>query len=129
MGQNALAEAMEGSLGHRLQSAALNFARWAPSTGLLLMVMTLLAVAIANTAAGPVLESLWHLPVGLSLGDRAWRLPLREWINDGLLTIFFLVVGLEIKREFTIGRLAARRARPADRPAVGGMLVPASSTC
>jgi NhaA family Na+:H+ antiporter len=53
-------------------------------------------------------------------------LPLRLWINDGLLTVFFLVVGLEIKREFTVGRLATRRAAALPlAAAIGGMLVPA----
>ena len=125
--ENALAEAIVGSLGHRLQSAALRFATWAPSTGLLLLLMSLLAVALANSAYGEALEALWHLPVGLAAGDGAWRLPLREWINDGLLTLFFLVVGLEIKREFTVGRLASRRAAALPfAAAAGGMLVPAT---
>jgi NhaA family Na+:H+ antiporter len=59
-------------------------------------------------------------------GGGAFTLSLREWINDGLLTVFFLVVGLEIKREFTVGRLATRRtaALPV-AAAIGGMLVPA----
>ena len=49
-------------------------------------------------------------PFGFHLGNHAFTLPVIQWINDGLLTIFFLVVGLEIKREFTVGRLATRRA-------------------
>jgi len=124
--ESALTEAMRGSLGHRVQTAALDFARWAPSTGLLLLVLSLLAVALANSSLGPAMEALWRTPVGLTAGDTSFRLPLRDWINDGLLTVFFLVVGLEIKREFTVGRLATARA--AGLPiaaAVGGMLVPA----
>lgn len=124
--ENALAEAMEGSVGHRLQSAALNFARWAPSTGLLLVAMTLLAMALANSPLGQRFEALWLTPVGIAFGDAALRLTLREWINDGLLTLFFLVVGLEIKREFTVGRLATRRAAALPfAAAVGGMALPA----
>jgi NhaA family Na+:H+ antiporter len=124
--ESALAEAMLGSLGHRVQSAALDFARWAPSTGLLLFAMVLIAVALANSPLGAGFEALWSLPAGFSAGDLAFRLTVREWINDGLLTIFFLVVGLEIKREFTIGRLASRRAAALPfAAAFGGMLVPA----
>ena len=124
--ESSLAEAMLGSLGHRVQTTALDFARWAPSTGLLLLLMSVLAVVAVNSPIGPALEALWRMPVGFVAGDGTFRLALRDWINDGLLTIFFLVVGLEIKREFTVGRLATARA--AGLPiaaAIGGMLVPA----
>lgn len=124
--ENSLSEAMQGSLGQRVQSAALDFARWAPSTGLLLLVMSIAAVIVANAPLGPELEALWNTPVGLRMGDAAFNMPLREWINEGLLTIFFLVVGLEIKREFTVGRLATRRSAALPVVAsIGGMLVPA----
>ena len=124
--ENALAEAILGSLGHRLQTAALDFARWAPSTGLLLLIATVLAVVLTNTPQGELFEDLWRMPFGLLAGEAAFRMPLRDWINDGLLTVFFLVVGLEIKREFTVGRLATRRtaALPV-AAAAGGMLFPA----
>ncbi len=124
--ENSLSEAMQGSLGQRVQSAALDFARWAPSTGLLLLIMSIAAVIAANAPLGPALEALWNTPVGLRMGDAAFNMPLREWINEGLLTIFFLVVGLEIKREFTVGRLATRRSAALPVVAsIGGMLVPA----
>src|SRR5688572_24045685 len=124
--ESTLAEALTGSLGHRMQAAALDFARWAPSTGLLLLAMTLLAVGLANSPWGPDIEAGWAMNAGFELGQAAWRLPLRELINDGLLTIFFLVVGLEIKRELTVGRLASRRAAALPlAAAAGGMLAPA----
>ena len=121
-----LTEAMLGSLGHRVHSAALDFARWAPSTGLLLLFATLAAVVFTNSPLGATFEALWRMPVGLLTGDAVFRMPLRDWINDCLLTIFFLVVGLEIKREFTIGRLANPRAAALPiAAAIGGMLMPA----
>ena len=124
--ESTLAEALNGSLGYRVQSAALDFARWAPSTGLLLLVMTVAAVGLANSPWGPGLEALWETAVGLEVGALEWKLPLRSLINDGLLTIFFLVVGLEIKRELTVGRLASRRAAAFPiAAAAGGMLFPA----
>jgi NhaA family Na+:H+ antiporter len=124
--ESSLAEALSGSLGHRMQSAALDFARWAPSTGLLLLAMTLAAVGIANSPFASAAERFWAMPIGLTLGEVATSLPLRGIVNDGLLTLFFLVVGLEIKREVTVGRLASRRAAALPvAAAIGGMLVPA----
>jgi NhaA family Na+:H+ antiporter len=124
--QSSLSDAMLGSLGHRVQSAALDFARWAPSTGLLLLLMSLLAVVLANSPLGAEFEAVWNLPTGLLAGEGAFTLSVRDWINHGLLTVFFLVVGLEIKREFTVGRLASRAAGTLPiAGALGGMVVPA----
>lgn len=122
----SLSEAMLGSLGHRVHSAAVDFASWAPSTGVLLLVMSLLAVAIVNSPAGPQFAAFWELPLGLGFADAMFRMSLTHWVNDGLLTIFFLLVGLEIKREFTVGRLANRRSAAFPiAAALGGMAVPA----
>ena len=119
-------DAMLGSLGHRVRTAALGFASWAPSTGLLLLLATLLAVIVTNTDAGPAFTRFWETEFGLSFGDAAFRLSLVHWVNDALLTVFFLVVGLEIKREFTVGHLATRRSAALPiAAAVGGMVVPA----
>ncbi len=124
--ESTLAEAMLRSPGHRVQAAALDFARWAPSTGLLLLILSLLAVAFANSRWNAPFEALWLAPFGFFAGGVSFSLPLREWINDGLLTFFFLVVGLEITREFTTGRLASRRAAILPiAAAAGGMLTPA----
>jgi len=124
--ESALAEAMLGSLGHRLHTAALDFVRWGPSAGFLLLLMSVLAVGLINSPVGPAFESWWRAPLGIHLGGGAFTLPLLDWVNHGLLAIFFLVVGLEIKREFTVGRLATRRAAALPVAAsIGGMIVPA----
>ncbi len=124
--EGALGEAMLGSLGHRLQTASVMFARWAPSVGLLLLLMTVLAIVLTNSAIGPAFTAFWHVPVGLAAGDGGFVLPLVDWVNHGLLSVFFLVVGLEIKRELTVGRLASRRAAALPvAAALGGMLAPA----
>ena len=124
--ESALAEAMLESLGHRLHTATVDFARWAPSTGLLLLLMSVLAVVLANSPVGPAFEAWWSTPFGFRLGDGAYALPVIEWVNHGLLAVFFLVVGLEIKRELTVGRLASRRAAALPVAAsLGGMLAPA----
>jgi len=122
----SFSDAMLGSLGHRFQSAALDFASWAPSTGLLLLAATLLAVGLTNSPLGSAFEAFWETHVGLSFGAAHFDMSLRHWINDGLLTVFFLVVGLEIKREFTVGHLASRRSAALPiAAALGGMLAPA----
>ena len=123
--KTALADAMLGSLGHRVRSTALDFARWAPSAGLLLLVATLIALILTNSALAPAFAGLWEETLGVTLAGHAFVLTLLQWVNDGLLTVFFLVVGLEIKREFTVGHLA--RIRSAALPiaaALGGMAVP-----
>jgi len=124
--ENSFADALLGTLGHRVRSAALNFASWAPSTGVLLLLATLAAIVLANLPVADSFEAMWKMPVGLSAAGAVFEMPLRAWINDALLTVFFLVVGLEIKREFTVGSLAGLRA--ASLPiaaAIGGMVVPA----
>ncbi len=124
--RSALSEAMLGSLGHRIQSATFDFVRWAPSAGLLLLLMSVAAILIENSPAGGGFAALWEVPFTMALGGSEIALPLRDWINHGLLTVFFLVVGLEIKREFTVGRLSTRRAAALPvAAALGGMTVPA----
>src|ERR1051325_3832819 len=123
--ENTLAEAILGTLGHRLHAATVDFVRWGPSAGLLLLLISILAVVLANSAIGPAFERLWRANFGFQLGVSSFVLPLLSWVNHGLLSIFFLVVGLEIKREFTVGRLSTFRsgALPVIA-AFGGIVVP-----
>ena len=124
--ESSFTDAMLGSLGHRVRTAALRFASWAPSAGVLLLVASILAVAITNSPFGPAFAEVWQTELGLELGERTFRLSLLHWINDALLTVFFLVVGLEIKRELTVGHLASRRSAALPiAAAIGGMAVPA----
>jgi NhaA family Na+:H+ antiporter len=125
--ESSFADAMLGSLGHRVRSAALDFARWAPSTGVLLLLASVLAVILMNSTLGPAFDAFWEEHLGFSFGERHFAMSLRHWVNDGLLTVFFLVVGLEIKREFTVGHLATRRSAALPiAAAIGGMAVPAA---
>jgi NhaA family Na+:H+ antiporter len=119
-------DAMLGSLGHRVRAAALGFANWAPSTGVMMVLATLIALVVTNSQWGPGFARFWEHDLGVSFGDAAFRMSLAHWINDALLTVFFLVVGLEIKREFTVGHLATRRSAALPvAAAIGGMAVPA----
>ena len=124
--ETAFTDALLGSLGHRIRSAALDFAGWAPSAGLLLLVASITAVALTNSPMGEQFASFWATRFGFALGGGGFSLSLLGWVNDALLTIFFLVVGLEIKREFTVGHLASRRSAALPiAAAIGGMVVPA----
>ncbi len=124
--ESSFLDAMLGTLGHRVRVAALDFANWGPSAGILLLIATVLAVLLTNTALGTAFDAFWHQYLGFTLGDSAFRMSLQHWVNDGLLTIFFLVVGLEIKREFTVGHLASRRSAALPiAGAIGGMVFPA----
>ena len=96
------------------------------ASGTLLLLAALAALAWANSPWGSVYEDLWSTPLELRFGDWMIGEDLRHWVNDGLMTLFFLVVGLEIKREFLTGEL--REWRAAALPivaAIGGMFVPA----
>ncbi|SDZ01095.1 Na+/H+ antiporter NhaA [Nitrosomonas sp. Nm33] len=124
--QYSLNEAMLETLGYRVRVAAFDFIKWGPSAGALLLLALVTAVIVSNSAHNSIFEAFWKQDFGLTFGETSFSLSIQHWINDGLLTIFFLVVGLEIKREFTVGHLA--RLRSAILPiaaALGGMLVPA----
>ena len=91
-----------------------------------LLAATIVALVWANSRWAGSYESLQHLKLGVSLGDRTFALTLHHWVNDGLMTLFFFVVGLEIKREIVLGQLSSLGG--AVLPvvaAVGGIAVPA----
>jgi NhaA family Na+:H+ antiporter len=96
------------------------------SSGILLLGAAAFAIAWANSPWNATYEDLWHTVLTLRIGDWVVREDLRHWVNDGLMALFFLVVGLELKRELLTGEL--RDPKAAALPviaAVGGMLVPA----
>lgn len=96
------------------------------SGGVVLLVCTVVALVWANSPWGSVYSDLWHLEFGLVFGGQDFSLDLRHWINDGLMAVFFLLVGLEIKREVLVGELSsARLAALPIMAAIGGMVVPA----
>ncbi len=102
------------------------FAEWQAAGGVTLLVAAAVAMAIANSPWHGAVEAFWQTPVALSFGSGVFSLSLREWISDGLMAIFFLLVGLEIKSELLVGELST--VRTASLPlaaAVGGMIVPA----
>ena len=82
--ESSLVDAMLGTLGHRVRTAALDFASWGPSAGILLVLATVAAIAITNSPLGLEFEALWRQELGLSLGDAAFRRSILHWVNDGL---------------------------------------------
>jgi len=72
----AFTDAMLGSLGHRVRAAALGFASWAPSTGVMLLLATLAAIFLTNGPAGAAFSDFWRTTVGLAFGDASFSLPL-----------------------------------------------------
>jgi Na+:H+ antiporter, NhaA family len=95
--------------------------------GVVLMVAAALALGWANSPWRAAYAALWETPLAVQVGRYGIEADLRHWVNDGLMTLFFLVVGLEIKRELVAGELASwRRAALPVVAAAGGMAVPAA---
>jgi len=95
-------------------------------SGVLLFIATIAAVMVANSALSESYFALWNMALGVTLGEHTISMDLTHWINDGLMALFFLMVGLEIKRELLIGELSS--VQKASFPliaAIGGMVIPA----
>ncbi|RFP63676.1 Na+/H+ antiporter NhaA [Hymenobacter lapidiphilus] len=104
------------------------FFRREAAGGIMLMASAVLALVLANTNWGPAhfFPQLWDKHLTLTVNGVGLNLSLLHWINDGLMSIFFLIVGLEIKRELLEGELSDRRqATLPIAAAIGGMVVPA----
>jgi NhaA family Na+:H+ antiporter len=113
--------------GERITEALRDFLRLESAGGILLMCATVVALVVANTRAEGLYQSFLGTPVEVRVGTFVLGKPLILWINDGLMAVFFFLVGLEIKREVMEGELAnrAQLALPA-LAAVGGMALPAA---
>ena len=97
------------------------------TAGILLIASAVLALAWANSPWGYTYTSVWETKFTVGYGSAELSKPLLLWVNDGLMAVFFFVVGLEIKREFMVGELSTRsQAILPIAAAVGGMVVPAS---
>jgi NhaA family Na+:H+ antiporter len=102
------------------------FIRIEAVAGVMLLVATIAAVLLANSPWDASVKGFWGTSVGLRFGSLDFSRSLQHWVNDGLMTLFFFVVALELKRELVLGELRDwRRAALAFSGALGGMLVPA----
>ena len=111
----------------RLIEAAQAFIQIEASGGIVLVIAGLVALTWVNSPWGSSYETFWHSEIGFNAGSLRIGGDFRHAINDGLMTLFFFVVGLEIKRELRHGELSSvRRALLPVAAALGGMAVPAA---
>lgn len=96
------------------------------ASGVVLLVCTIVALVLANSAWAAHVAEFWHTRIVIGIGSFEFSKSLEWWVNDGLMTIFFFVVGLEIKRELVAGELRdPRKAALPIMAALGGMVAPA----
>lgn len=108
-----------------IKHSLLNFFKLESATGILLVLATLFAMIMANTNLHSLYDSLTSIPVVISVGNLVIAKPLLLWINDGLMAVFFFMIGLEIKREVIEGSLSDPKAIAVPAfAALGGMAVP-----
>ncbi|TDG14201.1 Na+/H+ antiporter NhaA [Seongchinamella unica] len=111
----------------RLTNPFVRFLRIETAGGAILLFFTVAALALSNSPWYDSFEHLWETQVGLQFGSLEFARSLREWINDGLMTLFFFLVALELKRELVLGELSKpRMAALSIAAALGGMIVPAA---
>jgi NhaA family Na+:H+ antiporter len=96
------------------------------ASGIILILCTVISIVIANSYFGKGYSDFWHTKIGFDIGGIALKYSLEHWINDGLMAIFFLLIGLEIERELYIGELSnLKNATLPIFAAIGGMATPA----
>ena len=111
-------------------NALRQFLQLESSGGIILLMAAILALICDNTALSPLYQGFLNLPFGVTLGSIGLTKPLLLWINDGLMAVFFFLVGLEIKREVLAGELSSpAQASLPGIAALGGMAVPALIYC
>ena len=103
-----------------------DFIHWEATGGVLLLIASAIALIMANSPWSEQFFHFWETKIGFRIGSFELSLSLHHWINDALMAVFFMVVGLEIKREILVGELKDRRkALLPSMAAIGGMVVPA----
>jgi NhaA family Na+:H+ antiporter len=124
---DSLRAEIEKPLGVQVRLLFQQFTRLQASGGILLLLATIFALLWANSPWSDGYFELWDTYLSVSLGSLSLKESLLHWVNDGLMVIFFFVVGLEIKREILVGELTSlRRAALPLVAAIGGMLLPAA---
>lgn len=109
----------------KLLSPFQKFVNLQSATGILLLATTIIALVWANSAFAESYQALWQYEIGISSDSFELKKPLLLWVNDGLMAIFFFLIGLEIKREFLIGELnSTKKVMFPLFGAIGGIALP-----
>ncbi|ACF45204.1 MAG: Na+/H+ antiporter NhaA [Prosthecochloris sp.] len=111
----------------RLAKPFTHFLHIEAAGGAILLLFTVAALVLSNSPWAHMFEQAWKTKIGLQLDSLEYARSLREWINDGLMTLFFFLVALELKRELVLGELnKPRMAMLSISAALGGMIFPAA---
>lgn len=117
---------MKNKIKRKVLSPFLHFFRSESSSGIILLICAILAIVIANSKFAIIYENVLHTYLTIGYGEFSISMSVLHWINDGLMAIFFLVVGMEIKSEVVFGELKSfKKTILPISAAIGGMIVPA----
>ncbi len=110
----------------RILSPLEEFIHRQTTSGVLLMICAVVALVVANSPLHDKYEHFLHTQISLAFGSGVFSLSIHHWINEALMALFFLIMGLELKRELLVGELSSpRQALLPIMAAIGGMLIPA----
>lgn len=123
---DSIKQAIHPPVAKQVKEVAGQFADWAAASGAILIVFAMIALIWRNSPMGEAYEAFWQTELGIVFSGQSLVMSLHHWVNDLLMALFFLVVGLELKRELISGELSNFRSAvlPA-AAALGGMIVPA----
>jgi NhaA family Na+:H+ antiporter len=124
---NAQITRLPQELVDRLTKPFARFLRVEAAGGAILLLFTVAALVLSNSPWAEPFLTAWETPVGLRIGEFEFARSVQDWINDGLMTLFFFLVALELKRQLVLGELNnPRMAALSIAGALGGMLMPAA---
>lgn len=122
---NSLSKLPSAAIDH-VTRPLMRFLRIEAMAGLLLLFCAAIALALSNGPWSDAFLALWDIPVGITVGTFDFSRSLQRWVNDGLMTLFFFIVALELKREMVLGELRDLRVAALSlAAALGGMAIPA----
>lgn len=123
----AVGQTRRRQLSGQLSAPLRRYLRTESGSATFLLVAAAVALAWANSPWSPSYEALWETEASVSIGSAVLSMDLGHWINDGLMAVFFFVIGLEVRADLSVGELTDRRRAALPLVAgIGGMVVPAA---